>query len=413
MSIVEALRSLENTSSTLQKKKILLHHKDDALAKEILVAALDPYVTYGILVDNPPPLGMGGNVAAWWKSAKRLLEMLRTRELTGNKARQSVDRAVESQFGWLFARIVNKDLRCGVQAKTVNASIPGLIPEFTPALATEGATVVDGKLSLSVKALAYPLLAEWKLDGLRAIAIKGHGVVTLYSRKGLVLDNYPHINEAVAALPVDNIVLDGEALGKDFTATVKAKRRKDGKTDTGINLWVFDALPLGDWISRESVWKQRNRSDKIMQLLEDEPEHLRLVPQVWIDSEKELIDAFQKARAEGVEGLVLKDPDATYAFKRSKCWLKVKEFETVDVEVTGLEEGDGKHKGTLGALVCKFKGKEVRVGSGFTDAQRKQIWTQGDAVHGRVIEIRFQEVASQGGARFPTFQRFRDDKEAE
>ena len=79
-----------------------------------------------------------------------------------------------------------------------------------------------------------------------------------------------------------------------------------------------------------------------------------------------------------------------------------------------IEEGTGKYVGMLGALICDYKDNVVRVGSGLTDKQRKEIWQNRFKYLDTIVEISyFEETKDSTGKkslRFPTFKDFRPDK---
>jgi DNA ligase-1 len=114
---------------------------------------------------------------------------------------------------------------------------------------------------------------------------------------------------------------------------------------------------------------------------------------------------------------MIKDLDAKYEAKRSHSWLKMKPFIEVSLTVVGIEEGTGRNEGKLGALICEGEddGKQihVNVGSGFTDADRKEFWASKDSLSGQIIEIRAdaatrsQDSEDIYSLRFPRFLRFR------
>jgi len=65
-------------------------------------------------------------------------------------------------------------------------------------------------------------------------------------------------------------------------------------------------------------------------------------------------------------------------------------------------EGEGKHAGRLGGLVCRTpSGATFNVGGGFTDFQREKYWQQN--VTGKVIRISYQCLTNDGIPRHPNF----------
>jgi DNA ligase-1 len=113
----------------------------------------------------------------------------------------------------------------------------------------------------------------------------------------------------------------------------------------------------------------------------------------------------------GYEGAMVKTMDSSYQFGRSYDVMKVKEFHDVDLPIIGLEEGTGRHEGRLGAVKINFNGVIVKVGSGFSDEEREQVWDDQYNFLGRMIEVRYQEVTPDGSLRFPTFVCFRTDRD--
>ena len=118
----------------------------------------------------------------------------------------------------------------------------------------------------------------------------------------------------------------------------------------------------------------------------------------------------------GFEGIMIKDPMSFYECKRSTSWLKSKPFIEISLEVKNYEEGTGRNKGKLGALVAEGKdnGKFFRlnIGSGFTDLQRQDFWNNKEKLIGQIVEVRADSISkSQDGdswsLRFPRFKTFR------
>jgi DNA ligase-1 len=144
--------------------------------------------------------------------------------------------------------------------------------------------------------------------------------------------------------------------------------------------------------------------------------YFELLPELYrgIDTSKitELLDA---EIARGQEGIMINICDAPYEFKRTWNLLKVKKMNTMDLQVIGFEEGTGRLAGTLGAILVRYKnGNVVKVGSGFTDWLRTEIWNNRGKYIDAICEIKyFEETTNQEGGeslRFPIFNDFRPDK---
>jgi DNA ligase-1 len=278
-------------------------------------------------------------------------------------------------------------------------------------------------------------LIEVKLDGVRVITIvRADGRVDMFSRNGKELANFPHIAQQISSVIKQkgssksmDVVLDGEIMSSSFQDLMKQVHRKDNVKAGDAVLNLFDVLPLEEF--EKGIYKkdQTTRSSMVKFWVE---QNQHLIPNVTyvanelvdLDTEKgqaryKKINA--KAIAGGYEGIMLKDPDASYECKRSVAWLKLKPFIEVSLTVVATEEGTGKNVGKMGALVCEGvdDGKAIRVnvGSGFTDEQRDEFWSC--RVDGQVVEVRADAVTqNQDGTyslRFPRFKSFRGFKAGE
>eukprot|EP01119_Soliformovum_irregulare_P017480 TRINITY_DN5207_c0_g1_i1.p1 TRINITY_DN5207_c0_g1~~TRINITY_DN5207_c0_g1_i1.p1 ORF type:complete len:557 (-),score=200.99 TRINITY_DN5207_c0_g1_i1:3-1673(-) len=107
----------------------------------------------------------------------------------------------------------------------------------------------------------------------------------------------------------------------------------------------------------------------------------------------------------GGEGLMLRLPGSLYERRRSTTLLKVKTFKDDEALVIGHQKGEGRLQGTMGALLCKLSnGKEFKIGTGFSDAQRHKPPKKGS-----VVTFKFQELSNSGSPRFPVYLRQRTD----
>ena len=113
------------------------------------------------------------------------------------------------------------------------------------------------------------------------------------------------------------------------------------------------------------------------------------------------------------EGVMINLADEYYQFSRTNALLKVKVMQDCDLEITGVQEGQGKFAGTLGALIVDYKGTPVGVGSGISDEIRRMILADPDQYIGRVATIQyFEETNDADGKpsiRFPVFKELREE----
>lgn len=409
------IQALESDNSTLAKQEILKDNIDNAEFIEGSTMCLDPLVTFGVkqvpTTDTDGP-GVG------WDLFKTLADKLIARELTGHAARDAIqtlaDHSTVEQWNDWYRRILIKDLRCGTGAKLFNKVQKDTIPLFGCMLAHDGAK--------HPKKITGECFIEYKYDGVRVIAIVQNGDATLYSRNGKLLENFPHINEALSRSEFEGLVFDGEVMSEDFQTLMKQVHRKEGAQTEDSYLAVFDMLTLEEFNAGGTDMTAFERRERLINYQPLFSYRLQLVQAINLNLDTDLgQESFKKmnkqALEEGYEGLMIKPVNEGYKCKRSHAWLKIKPFIEVTLEVVGVEEGTGKNEGMLGALVVAGNddGKDfhLNVGSGLTDDMRKDVWAVKDAVIGQLVEIRADAATQSQDAddvwslRFPRFKTFR------
>ena len=101
------------------------------------------------------------------------------------------------------------------------------------------------------------------------------------------------------------------------------------------------------------------------------------------------------------EGMMIKSPKCQYERSRSDQLLKVKQFFDTEATVIGHQKGTGRCWDMCGALLMKGdNGIKFKIGSGFTDAQRKSPPKIGSRV-----TYKYQGLTNDGLPRFPIFLR--------
>lgn len=197
----------------------------------------------------------------------------------------------------------------------------------------------------------------------------------------------------VEGLP--DYTLDGELWidRKKFQRTVSIVRRQD-KTDLWkeVKFLVFDAPALKDSFEK--------RVEAIVDLFKRKKlSYASAHDHVLCKGVEHLKGELARVEALGGEGLMLREPGSAYHAGRSSTLLKVKTFHDAEALVTGHQEGAGKHKGRLGALLVKLpNGTQFAVGTGFSDKERGN-----PPPVGSTISFCYQELSEAGVPRFPSY----------
>ena len=270
---------------------------------------------------------------------------------------------------------------------------------------------------------------EIKLDGVRVLTIVRGDKVEMFSRNGKQFHNFGHIITEIEQVLKDkpapyDLVLDGEVMSANFQDLMKQVHRKDGKQSDDAVLHLFDMCPLADF--QKGFWDvaQERRSLLVKHWVEENQKVLKHVQALdWEDvdlstsaGQNRFVELNKAAVDGGYEGVMIKDTDAPYECKRTHAWLKAKPFIEVTLKVVAVEEGTGRNEGRLGAIIVEGEDDgynyHLNCGSGFTDSQRDQFWTDRDNLIGSLVEIRADaKTQSQDSEtyslRFPRFKCFR------
>lgn len=260
----------------------------------------------------------------------------------------------------------------------------------------------------------YLFRLEEKWDGWRAlISFAPNGEIEIRNRDGIDkgrIANLPLLANALrdlgAAVPAlyEGSVLDGELVGPTFAETTSLISSGNGD-QSALRFVVFD-LPYFAGVDRRGVSLSARLADLERVLAYATPP---VVSSPALVPVKELAELIWEA---GGEGLIIKELDAPYLSGGRGSWRKIKRTITADGVIVGLEPGQGKYAGQVGALVIgqhDAMGKLVEVAriSGFTDALRRSL----DASFtGHVVEFAYQERLASGRYRHPRFVRIRRDK---
>jgi ATP-dependent DNA ligase len=252
-------------------------------------------------------------------------------------------------------------------------------------------------------------LFERKIDGIRLLAFKRGRDVELYSRNRLPR-SHPAVSDAIARLPVRDVILDGES------------------TWDGESYYVFDIL----WLDGRDLMALP--LDERRALLAKLPLRAPLKRVAALDDPK----PWERACREGWEGVVAKRRDAPYEQRRSPHWQKMKCEASQELVIGGFTDPQGTRVGLGALLVGYFEGEELvfagKVGTGFDRARLRDLRARLGAIEipqtpfvratglpragahwvrpKIVAQVAFIEWTRHGKLRHPRFVGLRDDKNA-
>ena len=428
MNELDILDLVENAIGK-QKEAILKKHNKNQRLFELLDAALNFKRKFYIKKFDDMVTGVQSYVPSFHDHFMTLLTDLETREIVGNDAIIRVTnllRSVGPQQAKWYSRVIRKDLKIGCNLSTaIKAGFE--IPKFEVQLAKDGK-----KCKCIDKILKNGAFSSPKFDGYRCIAIIEDGEAKLLSRNGTVFTNFPSIEKSLVDMwwseeHNTRYIFDGEIMSDDFNAMQQsAFASKRGTTVGDVSYYIFDMIPITEWESNVFTTNAKARYERLELLFTWSESkirrlnitNLKLVEHKPVSTMDEIRQIEREYIENGFEGVMLNPDIPYYRGEKSNKMLKFKTMKSMDCVVLGVYEGENgkKFEGTLGGVIVRQEnGIECKVGSGFNEIkgswkERDAIWRNPDVIIGRTIEVKYQEIGSEGRMRFPVIMRFRDDK---
>ena len=422
--VIEQLEILRHFTGNTQLGYLSTFKSD--LLKEILEYTYNPHKKYKIDEGKYDKITttIGNKLSLHqedWNDFKSFLDTLAEKKSATDKdvlaIKTFIDKYEEADF---LKMVLFKDLRLNMNIKKFQKVWPNFCVE------------PQVQLAQKFEGVKYPYsLYSRKLDGLRA-----------YYKDGVAISrtNKPHKTEPLAHITAqlkqfvdyDAWVYDGEIIylnpdgTEDFTKAISLAR-SDNRTPECDNLYycIFDMIQKEAFENKTpdvATFKDEyTRMKAHLGIVEEKRDwyvtsqpNILLLKQV---DETELEELQQNRIKYNYEGIMIRNADAHYEYKRSNNIRKIKEMQDTEVKLLGMEAGTGKFANTLGAMVADYNGYELKIGSGFSDEQRKHYWQHRDEYVGKYVKVKYFEktVNQQGGEslRFPIFLCFRDPETME
>lgn len=428
---LNVVEQLQATNSNKDKIAILEANKDDEMLQRVLNYTYDSFKKYGITESVYDSVVIVGNPIIYGDPFHMLdcLAQNNINDVLRELVKQYIEENTPDEYKELVKGMLFKDLKIGVNAKTINKVWDGLVPLFEVQLAES-----FGKKTIPTGKEFY---VTTKLDGFRILAVPNeNGIYSFYTRKGEVYEGLDHLQHECQLIGQGRYVLDGELIARNtdnlssgdlYKVTTKIARKK-GKTPDKAKLQFhcFDIVKVDEFKrgkSSDTYAMRRQFLDVLFEEHKLDLYDLVKVPVLYQGTDQSEVSKIANELTDnGYEGVMVNIGDAYYECKRHAGVLKVKSFKDADVWVKGVYEGTGRNKGRLGGIVIQYlyngELQECECGSGFTDEHRIKFWDNPELIVGRVIEIQYFEVTTNDkggyGLRFPVFKdRFRDDKNFE
>jgi len=234
-----------------------------------------------------------------------------------------------------------------------------------------------------------------KLDGIRAYWTG----TELLTKQGNIIYSPLGFTAGWPATPMDGELWLGREQFEKVSSIVR-RHKADKLAWKAVHFMVFD-LPTHSGLFSERILAMK----KIVK--DTGSDSLQMIKQQRIASQKALDEHLNGVVNAGGEGLMLHHQDAVYHAGRSKQLMKLKKYYDAEAVVIAHNKGRGKYMNYLGSLLVRMpNGIEFKIGSGFTDLQRKSPPSLGST-----ITYKYFSKTARGVPRFASFMRIRKDVE--
>lgn len=421
MSVNKIFEDLAANPSRNWKLDYLKQNAGNETLREVVRLALDPFTQFyqRKIPAYTPNTGTTASLTAILPGLFDLSHRLVTGHAAINHLQMMLE-AVSADDAKVLERIIQKDLKCGVQVSTANDVWMGLIKEYPVMLCSP----YEQKL---VDKINYPAYVQLKEDGMRFNAIVTDGKCEFKSRNGKTIDLLGNLESQFIEMSYGiDCVFDGELLVK-IDGKIADRQTGNGilnKANKGtiskeeaamVTATVWDVIPYAYFIDGYCPVTYNIRFTRLQESISfNKVTRIELVPSIIVDSLDEAKAIFEQYLIDGKEGIILKDSHGVWEDKRSKGQIKFKGELECDLKIVGLEEGSGKYQGLLGALLVESSDGivKVSVGSGLTDADRAAL--NSTTILGKIIAVKYnariKNKQGQDSLFLPIFLELREDK---
>ena len=431
------LKELEDAQGTKNKERLLQKFVDDRDFCWMVDMALSQGHSFGIEefpeFQQAQPGRNSAGAEVQYQVLRRKLEVLRAGTgVTDQSLHDLWQLACTSRDSYQVTdRIIHKDLRCGVQAKTINKVKPGTVFRVP----YQRCSQYD-----RIDKMTWPAMAQRKADGAFAYGLPDGSFMTRQGNKFEIPGN--PISPFVAGLPnLSNmvrihelVVLDdkGEVMGRaEGNGIINSFIKGSGDPEMAPRIRAF----IWGWITPQEL---RNGSAPGRSYLQTwqalgewlplngpdlKPAPIRTIETWFVKDLAEARAKFFELIATGEEGLIAKSLSPDFIWQdQSSCDFQIKMKAEADAEfrIVGAYAGDPRKKyaGLLGGITVQSEDGLIvsDCGGGFTDEQRKLGVEHWESLKGAVVTIKFNGLTTDRDREgvyaldHPRFVEIRDEK---
>ena len=220
-----------------------------------------------------------------------------------------------------------------------------------------------------------------------------------YSRQGNQFMAPAYFTKDLPSTPLDGELWCGRGLFSQTISIVKKQKNKAEADWKFVTYLVFDAPTLAKPYEDRVKWLMAHIK------VGKQTTYASVVGVCQCKNKVHLQSTLKQVLLKGGEGIMLRQKQSDYENKRSHALLKVKFFHDEEARVIGSAKGTGRCSDMMGKLFCVLpNGVQFKIGTGFSDAQRRR-----PPPVGSVVTFKYQELSHKGHPRFPVFLRLRED----
>ncbi len=452
--ILEIIKELRADASLNYKKEVLARYSDYEPFKEFLIRVYNPRINY-YMKKIPDVISYEmkeQNTYDLYNTLDALSLRLVTGTMASNLVRDFLLNANQT-VRELFELVIGRDIRAGVGVGIINEVYKGLIEDTF----YQRCSKLDEKTLERFDAIPDGFLTQAKLDGIFSYIIKANDTVYMLTRAGTVwtsdslkedmlkcsdgvyigegliykdgkpldrktgnglINKFIKRETTLESLQnkIDTVLNSGRYLtGKNLKISeeIKQKEQEFAEIDKAIHFVIWDSLTLPEF---EEGVSTRTYTERFGEAIKATfmTSKLKPVPSYRVYSMKEAQAIADEYISNGGEGAIVKKLDTIWKDGTSKDMVKIKAVLDADLLCVDVEEGSGKYKGKVGALVLETScGRlRVKVGTGLNDLDRAKPF---DFYIGKVIEIQYNEFIKSKSKTtdslfLPRFIEVREDK---